>query len=61
LPGFTGTLRRDQEGGVQFNAEWRALRNLTLNAGVQRYRQSSNDPAANFHGSQVTAGASFLF
>jgi exopolysaccharide biosynthesis operon protein EpsL len=61
LPGFTGTPRHDKEGSVQFNAEWRALRNLILNAGAQRYRQSSNDPAANFHGGQVTAGASFLF
>jgi exopolysaccharide biosynthesis operon protein EpsL len=61
LPGFTGTPRHDKEGSVQFNAEWRALRNLILNAGAQRYRQSSNDPAANFHGGQVTAGASLLF
>lgn len=61
LPGFTGTPRRDKEGSVQINAEWRALRNLTLNAGAQRYRRSSNDPAANFHGSQLTAGASLLF
>jgi exopolysaccharide biosynthesis operon protein EpsL len=61
LPGFAGTLRHDDEGSVRLNAEWRALRNLTLSAGAQRYRQSSNDPAANFHGSQVTAGASLLF
>ena len=61
LPGFVGTPRRDKEGGVQFSAEWRALRNLTLNAAAQRYRQSSSDPAANFHGSQLSAGASLLF
>jgi exopolysaccharide biosynthesis operon protein EpsL len=61
LPGFTGTPRHDKEGSVRFNAEWRALRNLMLNAGAQRHRQSSNDPAANFHGSQVSAGASLLF
>jgi hypothetical protein len=61
LPGFTGTPRRDKEGSLQLSAEWRALRNLTLNAGAQRYRRTSNDPAANFHGSQLTAGASLLF
>ena len=61
LPGFTGTPRHDEEGSVRFNAEWRALRNLTLNAGAQRYRQSSTDPAANFDGSLLTAGASLLF
>ena len=61
LPGFAGTPRRDKEGSVQFSAEWRALRNLTLNAGAQRYRQSSSDPASNFDGSQLTAGASLLF
>lgn len=61
LPGFAGALRSDREASVQFSAEWRALRNLTLNAGAQRYRQSSNDPAANFDGNQLTAGASFLF
>jgi exopolysaccharide biosynthesis operon protein EpsL len=61
LPGFAGTPRRDTEANVQLQAEWRALRNLTLNAGAQRYRQSSNDPAGNFRGSQLTAGAALLF
>jgi exopolysaccharide biosynthesis operon protein EpsL len=61
LPGFTGTPRDDKEAGVQFSAEWRALRNLTLSAGAQRYRQSSSDPAGNFDGNQLTAGASLLF
>jgi exopolysaccharide biosynthesis operon protein EpsL len=61
VPGFSGTPREDREGGVLFNAEWRALRNLVLNAAAQRYRQSSSDPAANFDGSQLSAGASLLF
>jgi len=61
LPTFVGTARRDREAGVLFGADWRALRNLTLSAAAQRYRQSSSDPAANFDGNQFTAGASFLF
>jgi exopolysaccharide biosynthesis operon protein EpsL len=60
-PGFAGTPRGDKEGSVHFNAEWRALRNLTLSAGAQRYRQSSSDPAANWRGNQLTAAASLLF
>jgi hypothetical protein len=46
---------------AQLEAEWRALRNLSLKASLQSYRQSSSDPAGNFHGSQLTAGASLLF
>jgi len=61
LPAFAGTARRDREAGVLFGAEWQALRNLTLSVAAQRYRQSSNDPAANFDGRQLTAGAAFLF
>jgi exopolysaccharide biosynthesis operon protein EpsL len=61
LPGFAGTARRDKEASLQLSAEWRARRNLTLSAGAQRYRQSSNDPGANFDGTQLTAGAAFLF
>jgi len=61
LPGFAGTLRNDSGRRLQIQAEWRALRKLSLNAAAQRYRQSSSDPAANYRGSQVTAGASLLF
>lgn len=61
LPGFVGPERRDAQRSVQFEAEWRALRNLSLKASAQRYRRSSNDPAANFHGSQLAAAVSFLF
>jgi exopolysaccharide biosynthesis operon protein EpsL len=61
LPGFAGAARRDVSRSAQLEADWRALRNLSLKAGVQRYRQSSTDPAANFRGSQLTAGLSFLF
>lgn len=61
LPAFAGTARRDTESGVQFQAEWRALRYLTLNAAAQGYRQSSSDPAGNFSGRQLSAGAALLF
>jgi exopolysaccharide biosynthesis operon protein EpsL len=61
LPGFAASGRRDTESALHFQAEWRALRNVTLNAGAQRYRQSSSDPAGNFSGRQLSAGAALSF
>jgi exopolysaccharide biosynthesis operon protein EpsL len=61
LPGFAGTPRSDVERRVGLEGEWRAARNLSLKAGALGYRQSSTDPAANFSGSLVTAGFTFLF
>ena len=61
VPGFTGTPRSDMERRFQVQAEWRVLRKLSLNAAAQRYHRSSSDPAANYRGSQFTAGASVLF
>ena len=61
VPGFTGTPRSDLEHRLQVQAEWRVLRKLSLNAAAQRYHRSSSDPAANYRGSQFTAGASVLF
>jgi exopolysaccharide biosynthesis operon protein EpsL len=60
LPGFAGTERRDEERSVQLEGEWRALRNLSLKAAVQRYRQSSTDPGANHSGNLVALGLSLL-
>lgn len=60
-PGFTGAPRHDTQRSAQLEVEWRALRNLSLRAAAQRYRQSSTDPAANYRGSQASAGLSFLF
>lgn len=60
LPGFTGTLRHDKLNGLHFDAEWRALRNLSLKATVFSYRQSSSDPIQNYDGNVVTFGASLL-
>lgn len=61
IPGFTGTPRSDIEHRLQVQAGWRALRQLSLNVAAQRYHRSSSDPAANYRGSQFTAGASVLF
>lgn len=60
LPGFAGALRRDVLRTVQLEAEWRALRNLSLKAAVQRYEQSSNDAPANYRGNLVSLGLSLL-
>lgn len=59
LPGFAGG-RRDIHRSLQLEAEWRALRNASLKAAAQRYRQSSNDPTANYSGSQLTFSVSLL-
>jgi hypothetical protein len=61
LPTYAGPLRRDIQASLQLEAEWRALRNLTLKASAQRYTQSSNDPAGSFDGTQFTLDLSFLF
>lgn len=59
-PGFAGTERRDVQRSVQIEGEWRPLRNLSLKASLQRYRQSSTDPAADYSGKMVTLGLSLL-
>jgi hypothetical protein len=61
LPGFAGAARRDVLRGTQLEADWRALRNLTLKAAAQHYRQSSTDPAANYSGRLISLGGSLLF
>ena len=60
LPGFTGTPRHDRQNTLNFELEWRVLRNLSLKAGAQAYRQTSTDPAANIAGEVFTAGVSLL-
>jgi exopolysaccharide biosynthesis operon protein EpsL len=60
LPGFAGTPRHDRLNMVNFEVEWRALRNLSLKAGAQSYRQSSTDPAARISGEVFSAGLSLL-
>jgi exopolysaccharide biosynthesis operon protein EpsL len=61
LPGFAGPARRDITRGTQLEADWRPLRNVALKAAVQRYRQSSTDPAANYSGRLISLGGSLLF
>jgi exopolysaccharide biosynthesis operon protein EpsL len=61
LPGFAGAPRHDRQNMLNFELEWRMLRNLSLKAGAQTYRQSSTDPAARIAGEVFTAGVSFLF
>jgi len=61
LPGFAGAARRDVLRSAQLEADWRALRNVSLKALVQHYRQSSTDPAANYSGRLISLGGSLLF
>jgi exopolysaccharide biosynthesis operon protein EpsL len=61
LPGFAGAARRDVLRSAQLEADWRALRNLTLKATAQHYRQSSTDPAANYSGRLFSLGAALAF
>jgi exopolysaccharide biosynthesis operon protein EpsL len=61
LPGFAGVARRDVLRSAQLEADWRALRNLTLKAAAQHYRQSSTDPAVNYRGRLFSLGAALAF
>ena len=57
---LTGPARSDTAEVAELRLEWRALRNLLLNAGWQHYRQDSNDPTVRFSGRIVTVGGSLL-
>jgi exopolysaccharide biosynthesis operon protein EpsL len=55
-----GPARSDRGAVAELRAEWRALRNLVINAGWQRYSQDSTDPGSSFAGRIVTFGGSLL-
>jgi hypothetical protein len=48
LPTFTGPERFDALRTAQLAPEWRARRNVTLEASLQRQRQTSTEPSARF-------------
>jgi len=57
---LAGPARHDTGEVAELRAEWRALRNLVINAGWQRYRQDSTDAGSRFAGRIVTLGGSLL-
>jgi exopolysaccharide biosynthesis operon protein EpsL len=61
LPGFTGAARFDALRSGLIGLEWRAWRNVVLDASLQRQRQSSNEPAAQFEGRVASISASARF
>jgi len=61
VAGFTGTTRRDTLRSAQIALDWRLLRNLSVNASLQRQRQTSTDPAFEFEAGVATLGASLKF
>lgn len=58
---LAGPPRSDTGRSAQLAVEWRVLRNALVDASVQRYRQSSTDPAGGFAGTIVTLGGSLTF
>jgi exopolysaccharide biosynthesis operon protein EpsL len=61
LPSFTGTPRADVLRSAQLALEWNPLRNVSLNASLQRQWQSSTEPAARFEARIASVGASARF
>ena len=61
LPGFTGPTRFDALRSGLIGLEWRALRNVVLDASLQRQRQSSNEPGARFEARVAALSASVRF
>ena len=61
IAGFTGTPRRDTLRSAQIALDWRLLRNVSVNASLQRYRQTSTDPTVAFEGNTATLAASLTF
>jgi exopolysaccharide biosynthesis operon protein EpsL len=61
LPGFAGPQRHDTTRVALLGWDWRAWRNLSVNASVQRTRRSSSDAAFAFHDTVTTLGASLMF
>src|SRR5919198_3620392 len=55
-----GAARSDTGEVAELRAEWRALRNLVINASWQRYTQDSTDSGSRFAGRIVTFGGSLL-
>jgi exopolysaccharide biosynthesis operon protein EpsL len=61
LPTYTGAGRFDALRSAQLALEWRLRRNVTLEANLQRQRQSSSEPAARFEARVASLGASLRF
>jgi exopolysaccharide biosynthesis operon protein EpsL len=61
LPGFVGEQRADTLRTVQLGLEWKVRRNVTVNASLQRERQSSTDPAVQFEARIASLGGSARF
>jgi hypothetical protein len=61
IPTFTGEPRSDTLKSVLLAATWAPLRNLSIDASVQRQRRTSTDPASGFEASLATLSAALLF
>ena len=61
LPGFTGPEHHDTTRIALLGWDWKAWRNLSVNASVQRTRRSSTDASFEFHDTVTTVGASLMF
>jgi exopolysaccharide biosynthesis operon protein EpsL len=53
--------RRDRSRSEQLAIEWRAWRNLAVNASLAHQRRTSTEPSFEFSGTIATLGASLMF
>lgn len=60
-PIVAGASREDRLRGTSLALDWRALRNLTVSASLQRARRRSTDAAFAYRGDSASLGASLLF
>jgi exopolysaccharide biosynthesis operon protein EpsL len=61
LPGFAGPEHHDTTRIALLGWDWKAWRNLSVNASVQRTRRTSTDASFEFHDTVTLVGASLLF
>ena len=60
-PSYAGVVRSDAARSVRLALDWKALRNLAVNASTRYEKRTSNDPASNYDSNIVTLGASLSF
>jgi len=57
----TGPARSDATNSAALNVGWLPMRGLSLNASLQRYRRTSNDPLFGYDATVGSVSASFMF
>jgi exopolysaccharide biosynthesis operon protein EpsL len=58
---FAGPSRRDTFNVAQIGVDWKPLRNLSVNASLQRQRRTSTDATVEFNANVASGSASLMF